>query len=244
MPRKSAARAGKICGIAGVSRMPCTRVWKLAVDGDGADVPGLSSRRRHRRLLRQADRVGSRARRDRWNAPLHRDSPRRQRRMGSVSRRLRDRIEVAAGLRDKASRLPPARLPDPVQPVAIGVGQLLAAGRRAWVTAHGYLAVPSRAWRCGVPDHVRAVSHEPAVVRGRRRGAGGRDVPRGGHQLRNVPWSLARSRRAAQGRRHTAHRPRRLRQSAFDACPRSDTWRCARSATRSRPCTTRSRAAL
>ncbi len=35
---------------------------------------------------------------------------------------------------------------------------------------------------------------------------------------------------------------RRIPQSVFDACPRSDTWRCARSAMRSRRCTTHSRA--
>ena len=132
--------------------------------------------------------------------------------MGSVPRRLRDRIEMAAGLRHKAPRFPPARLPHPVQPVAIGVGQLLADGRCTGVAAHGHLAVPPRAWRCGVPDDVRALPYESVVVRGRRRGTGGGDVPRGRHQLRNVPWALARSRRAAEGRR----------QVTFDRCNVAD----------------------
>ena len=50
---------------------------------------------------------------------------------------------------------------------------------------------------------LRAVPHEPVVVREGRRRTCSRGVPRRRHQLRDVPWAVARSRRAAEERRHS-----------------------------------------
>ena len=167
----------------------------------------VSPRRRHRRLLRQANRVGARARGDRGNAAFHRDSPRRQQRVGPISGRLHDRIEVAAGLRDKAARFAPARLPDPVQPVAIGVGRTIGrlvdtpgSPRTDISQFHARLTM-----RCTRPParHVirascrsRPAPSEPAAATFRE----------GGINCEMCHGPSLRSRRADEGRRHTGVR--------------------------------------
>ena len=94
----------------------------------------------------------------------------------------------------------------------------------------------------GVSDQLRRMPHEPVVVPGRRIATCGRDVPRGRHQLRDVSRSVRdHVERPAGG--GTASRSASVESDPFSkACQPINTWRCARSATRSRRYTTRRRA--
>ena len=179
-----APRSRAVCRIAGVPRVPRAGLHELAIDGHGADVQGLSARRRHRRLLGHADRLRSRARGHRMARATSSRSA-----AATTTCWVRYPVDYVIGSKWQqayATRLAgfaPAGLPYPIQPAAIGLGQLLGDGGCAGIPAHRHLSVPPRAWRCGLSDHLRAVPHEPAVVRWRRRAARGRDVSRGRHQL-------------------------------------------------------------
>ncbi len=116
-------------------------------------------------------------------------------------------------------------------------------GRCAGLAAHRHRAIPPRAGRCRVSDDAarrvtpvscrsRRAPCEPAAATFREGGIN--------CEMCHGP-SLDHVERLKSGVT-VARRPRRH-LSAFDDCRQTGTSRCARSATRSRPCTTRSRAA-
>jgi tetratricopeptide (TPR) repeat protein len=88
---------------------------------------------------------------------------RRVRPVDALSRRLRDRLEVATGICHTAQRLAHRRVPCSVQPHEEVMAELLEPRRRSELGANGHLAVPSGAGRGGLRHVVCAVPHEPAA---------------------------------------------------------------------------------
>ena len=239
------ARAGTLRGLAGMPRVPRAGVYEVGVDGHGANVQSL----------RSTDVIGdfSGTQTCRISARAVSDGTRHfiEIRRGDNEEWVRYPVDYVIGSKWQqayATRLPDSRLlvfPIQYSRAAIGVGELLGHRRRARLAAHRHCAVSRASGRCRVSDDLRAVSHESVVL---SRRAPPNPQPRRsakGHQLRDVPWAVARSRRAAEGRRSSPplqrDAPRPL--SAFGGCRPSDTWRCAHNATRNPPCTTRSRTA-
>ncbi len=161
----------------------------------------LSPRRRHRRLLGQADRLRSRARGDGWRRATSSRSAAATTTPGFAIRSTTSSGRSGSrptrrGSRIRACSSSPSNTAGCERPGSIIGRWWMHRGRRAPTSRSS-----TGAGRCGVSDHMRAVPHEPVVVRKRRHRTRGGDVSRRRHQLRDVPRSVARSRRAAEERR-------------------------------------------
>ena len=107
---------------------------------------------------------------------------------GRATRGLHHRIEPAAGGRDPAGRSTPAGVPDPVQPADPTWLNYWKTRGRAGFRPCRHRAIPRGSLRKRSTRRRARLPHEPAERSPRGRSAGGGDVSRRRHQLRDVPW--------------------------------------------------------
>src|SRR4051812_27507222 len=121
--------------------------------------------------------------------------------MDPLPGRVRDRLEMAAGLRNALAGWRDPGISAAIQSAGKALVELLEDGGSGRISPYRHHAIPGRQSGWNLPVELRALPYQSGTVRGRRDESRCGIVPRGWDQLRDVPWTVvAARRREARGR--------------------------------------------